>query len=34
MVLDRPCRFIDNIPDDILPKLSVTNIGSIRPLYF
>ena len=34
MVLDRPCRFIDNIPDDILPKLSVPNIGSIRPLYF
>jgi ATP-dependent DNA helicase UvrD/PcrA len=22
MVLNRPCRFIDNIPDDILPKLS------------
>ncbi len=26
MVLNRPCRFIDNIPDDILPKLSVSNI--------
>ena len=34
MVLNRPCRFIDNIPDDILPKLSVPNIGSTRPLYF
>jgi DNA helicase-2/ATP-dependent DNA helicase PcrA len=22
MVLNRPCRFIDNIPDDILPKLN------------
>jgi DNA helicase II / ATP-dependent DNA helicase PcrA len=22
MILNRPCRFIDNIPDDILPKLS------------
>jgi DNA helicase-2/ATP-dependent DNA helicase PcrA len=26
MVLNRPCRFIDNIPDDILPKLSDANI--------
>jgi ATP-dependent DNA helicase UvrD/PcrA len=26
MVLNRPCRFIDNIPDDILPKLSNSNI--------
>ena len=34
MVLNRPCRFIDNIPDDILPKLSVPNIGSTRPSYF
>ena len=34
MVLNRPCRFIDNIPDEILPKLSVSNIGSTRPLYF
>ncbi|HSQ83281.1 MAG TPA: ATP-dependent helicase [Desulfobacterales bacterium] len=34
MVLNRPCRFIDNIPDDILPKLSVSNIGSTKTLYF
>ena len=34
MVLNRPCRFIDNIPEDILPKLSVSNIGSVKPLYF
>lgn len=34
MVLNRPCRFIDNIPDDILHKLSVPNIGSNKPLYF
>lgn len=34
MVLNRPCRFIDNIPDDILPKLSVSNTGSSKPLYF
>jgi DNA helicase-2/ATP-dependent DNA helicase PcrA len=34
MVLNRPCRFIDNIPDDILPKLSVSNISSTKPLYF
>ena len=34
MVLYRPCRFIDNIPEDILPKLSVSNIGSVKPLYF
>jgi DNA helicase-2/ATP-dependent DNA helicase PcrA len=33
-VLDRPCRFIDHIPDDILPKRSVSNIGSTKPLYF
>jgi len=25
MVLNRPCRFLDNIPDDILSKLSVSN---------
>jgi DNA helicase-2/ATP-dependent DNA helicase PcrA len=34
MVLNRPCRFIDNIPEDILPKLSVSNIGSTKTLYF
>jgi DNA helicase-2/ATP-dependent DNA helicase PcrA len=34
MVLNRPCRFIDNIPEDILPKLSVSNTGSTQPLYF
>jgi DNA helicase-2/ATP-dependent DNA helicase PcrA len=34
MVLNRPSRFIDNIPDDILPKLSVSNIGSTKTLYF
>jgi DNA helicase-2/ATP-dependent DNA helicase PcrA len=34
MVLNRPCRFIDNIPDDILPKLSISNTGSAKPLYF
>ena len=34
MVLNRPCRFIDNISDDILPKLSVSNIGSTKTLYF
>ena len=34
MVLNRPCRFIDNIPDDILPKLSVSNTGSTQPSYF
>ncbi|MGA8181855.1 MAG: ATP-dependent helicase, partial [Desulfobacterales bacterium] len=26
MVLNRPCRFIDNIPDDILPKLNDSTI--------
>ncbi|MCG6973756.1 MAG: ATP-dependent helicase [Desulfobacterales bacterium] len=26
MVLNRPCRFIDNIPDDILPKLSDSDL--------
>jgi ATP-dependent DNA helicase UvrD/PcrA len=34
MVLNRPCRFIDNIPDDILPKLSDSNIDSANPHYF
>ena len=34
MVLNRPSRFIDNIPGDILPKLSVSNIGSTKTLYF
>jgi DNA helicase-2/ATP-dependent DNA helicase PcrA len=34
MVLNRPCRFIDNIPDEILSKLSLSNIGSTKPLYF
>jgi len=34
MVLNRLCRFIDNIPDDILPKLSVSNMSSTKPLYF
>ncbi len=34
MVLNRPCRFIDNIPDDILAKLSDSNIDSTNPHYF
>jgi DNA helicase-2/ATP-dependent DNA helicase PcrA len=34
MVLNRPCRFIDNIPDDILSKMSVSSTGSAKPLYF
>jgi len=34
LFLNRPCRFIDNIPDDILPKLSVSNRDFKKPLYF
>ena len=34
MVLNRPCRFIDNLPEDILPKRSVSNIGPTKTLYF
>ncbi|MBW2407336.1 MAG: ATP-dependent helicase [Deltaproteobacteria bacterium] len=34
MVLNRPCRFIDNISEDILPKLNVSNGDLINPLYF
>ncbi len=34
MVLNRPCRFIDNMPDDILPKRSVSNRDFTKPLYF
>jgi DNA helicase-2/ATP-dependent DNA helicase PcrA len=34
MILNRPCRFIDNIPDDILAKMSDSNIDFAKPHYF
>jgi len=34
MVLNRPCRFIDNIPDDILGKLNASNRDFAKTLYF
>jgi DNA helicase-2/ATP-dependent DNA helicase PcrA len=34
MILNRPCRFIDNIPDDILAKANDSNIDFAKPHYF
>jgi DNA helicase-2/ATP-dependent DNA helicase PcrA len=34
MVLNRPCRFIDNIPNDILAKIIDSNIDFAEPHYF
>jgi DNA helicase-2/ATP-dependent DNA helicase PcrA len=34
MVLNRPCRFLDNIPDNILAKQSDSNSDFTKPLYF
>ncbi|MEJ2656008.1 MAG: ATP-dependent helicase [Desulfobacterales bacterium] len=34
MVLNRPCRFIDNIPDDILHRLNVSDMEFTKPNIF